>query len=144
MVGSESGELPLVVICTDGSCEPNPGEAGWGAVFYFPDRQVPLEDYGYIGYATSPQAELVAAVEALTLLDEPHQVELRSDSEWLVKCATGHYQRRKHLGLWQQIDQLDEQHTIRWRWIPGHTGNPCNERAHQLAELGRLSGGKGS
>jgi ribonuclease HI len=40
--------------------------------------------------------------------------------------------------LWQQLDHLVSQkgHKIDWRWVKGHAGDPGNERADALANLG--------
>ena len=132
--------LPRVIICTDGSCEPNPGAAGWGAVLTWADPEQQLEASGYIGESTNNVAELTAAIEALKLLEGPHRVELRTDSRWLVNCATWYWGRHVHHELWRQLDDLVQNHSIHWHWVRGHAGDPCNERAHLLAEAGRLSG----
>jgi ribonuclease HI len=141
---SDKAELPYVVICTDGSCEPNPGEAAWGAVLIWPETDQSREAGGYIGQATNNIAELTAPIEALKLLEEPHRVDLNSDSEWLVNCAIGTWRRcePKHRELWRQLDEMVEQHVIEWHWVKGHAGDPCNERAHALAEHYRGGGQK--
>jgi ribonuclease HI len=38
--------------------------------------------------------------------------------------------------LWQRLDALAAQHQVEWHWVRGHTGNPGNERADQLANKG--------
>ena len=38
--------------------------------------------------------------------------------------------------LWQELDRLVSQHQIDWRWVKGHAGNPGNEKADALANLG--------
>jgi RNase H len=77
MKKGKSRSWPKVVICTDGSCEPNPGAVGWGAILTWPDSERQKEIKGYIGESTSNVAELTAAIEALKLLEEPHRVELQ-------------------------------------------------------------------
>ena len=42
----------------------------------------------------------------------------------------------KNKDLWQQLDSLSQQHQINWRWVKGHSGDPGNERADQLANMG--------
>lgn len=126
-----------VTIYTDGSCEPNPGTAGWGAVLIHHASGARREACGYIGEGTNNTAELIAAIRALELLKRPCRVRVYSDSQWLVRCATGEYGRHTHHQLWAQLEDLTQQHVIEWRWIRGHAKHPENEQAHKLANRGR-------
>ena len=42
------------------------------------------------------------------------------------------------MDLWQKLDLLvvNSGHQIEWRWVKGHAGDPGNERADALANLG--------
>ena len=42
----------------------------------------------------------------------------------------------KNVDLWQRLDALTQKHTIEWRWVKGHAGDPGNERADELARAG--------
>jgi ribonuclease HI len=44
----------------------------------------------------------------------------------------------KNADLWQKLDLLvsNSGHQIEWRWVKGHAGDPGNERADALANLG--------
>jgi ribonuclease HI len=42
----------------------------------------------------------------------------------------------KNEDLWRRIDELAGQHEIEWLWVRGHVGNPGNEKADELANLG--------
>ena len=39
----------------------------------------------------------------------------------------------KNIDLWQELDELLSQHSIRWIWVKGHNGHPENERVDKLA-----------
>ena len=67
-----------VTIYTDGACSGNPGVGGWGAILFYKD--IEKEISGFSPQTTNNKMELTAAIEALTLLKEPCQVELYSDS----------------------------------------------------------------
>ena len=135
--------IKAVTIYTDGGCEPNPGTGGWGAVLIYGDRKRELS--GGERCTTNNKMELTAAIEALSVLKHPCQVELHSDSNYLVKGMTEwiHTWKRKqwHRGgklvknveLWQQLDALAHTHEIKWVWVRGHDGNYYNERCDQLA-----------
>jgi ribonuclease HI len=99
---------------------------------------------------TNNRMELRAAIEALRALKTPSQVELFTDSEYLQRGMTewmaGWLKRKNkrpaNWGLWQELLEAARPHTVHWRWVPGHAGNPLNERAHRLA-ASMLAAGSG-
>jgi ribonuclease HI len=42
----------------------------------------------------------------------------------------------KNAGLWQELDAEITKHDVRWKWVKGHSGDPGNERADELANRG--------
>jgi ribonuclease HI len=95
--------------------------------------------------------EIMAVIEALSALKRPCQVTLHLDSEYVLKgitewihgwkakgWRTAAKQPVKNVDLWQRLDEVVHQsgHAIDWRWVKGHSGNPGNERADQLANCG--------
>jgi len=88
-----------------------------------------------------------SGIEALTLLTKPCQVEVVSDSQYLVKGmnewlrgwkASGWKRKAgpiQNLELWQQLDRIAADQTVNWRWVRGHAGHPRNEYANDLAVL---------
>jgi ribonuclease HI len=136
-----------VQIWTDGACKGNPGLGGWGALL----RQGRHEKAIYGGEAdtTNNRMELMAVIEALKALKRPCDVVVHTDSqyvqkgmnEWLVNWKrrgwrTADKKPVKNADLWQELDALVGQHTLEWRWVRGHAGDPGNERADELANLG--------
>jgi len=95
--------------------------------------------------------EMTAVIEALGALKRPCNVDLFVDSkyvlqgitEWLPSWKargwkTAAKQPVKNVDLWQKLDTLVNTagHTIEWIWVKGHAGDPGNERADALANLG--------
>jgi len=142
--------LNQVVIYTDGACKGNPGPGGWGVLLRSSDGSE-KELFGGELTTTNNRMEMTAVIEALTALKRPCTVTLHLDSqyvlkgitEWLVGWKakgwkTAARQPVKNADLWQKLDALvaGGGHTIDWRWVKGHAGDPGNERADALANRG--------
>lgn len=123
-----------VLIFCDGGCEPNPGVGGYGVVLQY--DQYTKELYGGEPDTSNNRMEITAAIVGLKALKRACEVEVISDSQYLVYTMTKGWKRGKNLDLWQQLDEAAEPHTVTWSWVRGHNGNPGNERAHKLAERG--------
>lgn len=134
----------MVVIHTDGACLGNPGPGGWGALLQFRDRERELA--GSEIDTTNNRMELMAAIMALEALKRPCTVRLRTDSqyvrqgitEWLPRWIERGWRTSgraavKNRDLWERLSAAAARHEISWEWVRGHTGDPGNERADQLA-----------
>ena len=136
-----------VIIYTDGACRGNPGPGGWGALIKFDIAQ--KEIFGGQNNTTNNQMELSAAIEGLSTLKEPCNVELFTDSRYVMDGITQWIQNWKknnwktsskkevkNKELWQKLDQLISQHQVQWHWVKGHSGDVGNEAADLLANKG--------
>ena len=144
--------MKCVQIYTDGSCFPNPGPGGWGAVLIHvgKDNEVYRREVsGPLMSTTNSRAEMLSAIHALSVLKYPCDVVLHSDSQYLIRAFTHgwlqNWQRWgwkgntvKNKDLWLELLALDKIHKITWTWVKGHAGNPGNERADILAGQQRL------
>jgi ribonuclease HI len=146
MPGPPASEV--VEIWTDGGCKPNPGPGGWAAILRF--RNVERELSGAETATTNNRMELTAATSALKALKRPCRVVLHTDSEYVKNGVTRWHEgwvRRKwrnasgdpvaNMDLWRQLLEAAKAHEIEWRWVRGHSGDPMNERADQLATSAR-------
>ena len=138
-----------IVIYTDGACKGNPGPGGWGALLTVGTTEKELFG-GELG-TTNNRMEMTAVIEALAALKKPSAVTLYLDSQYVLKGITewihGWKARGwrtaakapvKNVDLWQKLDALlvSSSHSIDWRWVKGHNGDPGNERADALANKG--------
>jgi ribonuclease HI len=136
-----------VVIYTDGACKGNPGPGGWGVLLQYGDKTKEL--CGGESETTNNRMELQAAIEALTVLSRQCDIILYTDStyvrkgitEWLAGWKRNGWKTAakkpvKNADLWQQLDEASQRHDIDWRWVKGHSGDPGNEKADELANKG--------
>ena len=136
-----------VSIYTDGACRGNPGPGGWGALIKYDSVEKTI--FGGQANTTNNQMELSAAIEGLAILKEPCNVELFTDSKYVMDGITQWIQNWKknnwrtaakkdvkNKELWQKLDQLITQHKVQWHWVKGHSGDAGNEAADLLANKG--------
>ena len=147
--------MPKVEIYTDGACKGNPGPGGYGCIIVQNGKTQELK--GGAKETTNNIMEMTAAIEglrraaivALQQLQEPSEVELTTDSQYVIKGITewidgwirknwvsSSKQPVKNKDLWLKLLELNERHRIKWIWVRGHSGHPENERADALANEG--------
>ncbi len=138
-----------IEIYTDGACKGNPGPGGWGVLLRSGNTQKEL--YGGEPSTTNNRMELMAVIQAMEALKRPCAVTLYLDSQYVLKgitewlpgwkakgWKTASKQPVKNAELWRRLDDLLQKggHVVDWRWVRGHAGDPGNERADALANLG--------
>ena len=139
-----------VVIYTDGGCAPNPGPGGWAAILRSGKHMRELK--GGEPISTNNRMELMAAISALEALRQPSLVDMHIDSQYVRDGITKYINNWNRNGwrtasneqvkiqdLWQRLDAARSQHTVRWHWIKGHSGDEFNERADELVHEARAA-----
>ncbi len=137
--------MKAVTVYTDGACSGNPGPGGWGAVLLYGSHRKEIS--GGAPATTNNRMELTAVIEALKLLKEPCQVDLYSDSKYVIDAlekgwAWG-WKRRGWVksdkkpalnpDLWEELLRLTQTHKLEYHWVKGHASNPLNTRCDELA-----------
>lgn len=133
-----------ITLYTDGACSGNPGPGGWACLLTYQDTSKHLS--GGHPQTTNNQMELTAVIRGLSELKQACQVDLYTDSKYVLEGATkwldGWIQkgwRRSdnkpvlNVKLWQQLLPLLSYHDITWHWVKGHAGHPQNELVDALA-----------
>jgi len=141
---NSSADLKTVHIHTDGACLGNPGPGGWGALLRYKGRERELA--GGEAATTNNRMELMGAIMALEALSEPCVITLHTDSQYVRQGITEwmkNWVRRgwktaggdpvKNRDLWERLHAATQRHTIEWKWVKGHSGDPDNERVDVLA-----------
>lgn len=137
--------MKKVDIYTDGACSGNPGKGGWGAILVYGQKEKEIS--GGEKETTNNRMELTAVIEALSLLKEPCEVTLTTDSKyicdavnkgWLYSWHKNNWKKADkkpalNVDLWTKLLPLLEMHNVSFKWVKGHNGHPYNERCDSLA-----------
>jgi ribonuclease HI len=123
-----------VDIYTDGACKGNPGRGGWAAILMDENGEKQVL-HGSDPRTTNNKMELMGAIKGLEAAPDGAQVTIYSDSQYLVNTMTKGWKRNKNQDLWKKLDDLCSGPRVRWRWVPGHAGDPGNEEADYWASL---------
>ena len=126
-------------IWTDGSCLRNPGPGGWAAILRYKDVEKAIS--GGNPDTTNNQMELTAVIKALQLLKKTSNIDITTDSQYVINGITKwiygwkkkNWKNVKNIELWKELDTEVAKHTIKWNWIKGHTGHAENEKCDDLA-----------
>lgn len=141
----------LVKLYTDGAARGNPdGPGGYGVVLEYVDTKGILHtkelSQGYVR-TTNNRMELLAVITGLEELNRPCQVEVYSDSQYVVNAFNRHWiegwvkkgwkrgknEPVKNVDLWKRLLKAKEEHEVTFHWVKGHDGHPQNERCDELA-----------
>ena len=133
-----------IKIYTDGACSGNPGKGGWGALIQEDNNETKIN--GSEQNTTNNRMELTAVIKALELFEKSIEIEIYTDSkyvmqgitEWIKNWKNNQWKTSqkkdvKNKDLWVLLDQASEEHIIKWNWVKGHAGDYGNEIADKLA-----------
>ncbi|HVY29728.1 MAG TPA: ribonuclease HI family protein [Polyangiaceae bacterium] len=149
MARSQSSTPPVAqdheaVLWTDGAARGNPGPAGIGAILKSPSGDVLYTGSEYVGHTTNNVAEYKAVLLGLAgaLEQGIQRVEVRADSELLIKQLKGEY-RVKSAGLKPLFDEA-RQLLSRFKSVKlTHIRRELNGEADWLANQGIDKAAKG-
>ncbi len=137
--------MEKVTIYTDGACSGNPGPGGWGAILMYQGNKKEIS--GGKKNTTNNEMELTAVIEALKMLKFPCQVDLYSDSAYVVNAflqnwignwvknnwKTSSKEPVKNQELWKELYELTKTHQVKFIKVKGHSDNEFNNRCDELA-----------
>lgn len=123
----------------------NPGPGGWGSILMAGNNQKEIS--GGQKDTTNNIMELTAVIEALKLLKRPCEVDLYSDSAYVVNAflqdwisswiknnwKNSNKEEVKNKELWQELISLTQTHKVTFHKVKGHSDNEYNNRCDELA-----------
>jgi len=146
---SERDLRPVVRLYTDGACIGNPGPGGWAFILEHPSSGRSKEESGGEHGTTNNRMEIMAVIKGLEALRRSSNVELFSDSRYVLNAIEGWMAKWKKFGwkrsvnarglvknadLWRRLDELLQRQVVKSQWVRGHDGHVENERCDEMAE----------
>lgn len=138
--------MEKVIIYTDGACSGNPGPGGWGSILMYKGNKKEIS--GGEKNTTNNIMELTAVIEGLSLLKYPCDVEVYSDSAYVVNAfnqgwiynwiknnwkTTSGKEPVKNKEIWQKLYELTKIHKVKFNKVKGHSDNEFNNRCDEMA-----------
>lgn len=137
--------MKTVTLYTDGACSGNPGAGGWAAVLLYGEHRKELS--GGERETTNNRMELLAVIEGLKCLKVRCEVDLFSDSAYVVNAFTEGWvyswekknwkkaDNKPVLNdeLWRELLSLTRVHEVHFHKVKGHADNELNNRCDELA-----------
>ena len=140
-----------IILYTDGACSGNPGPGGWGAVLIF--NGIEKELSGANPNTTNNVMEITAVIEGLKALKRPCNVNIYSDSAYVVNCfekdwinnwiknnwVNSKKEPVKNKELWLELYNLTKIHKVTFNKVKGHSNVKYNNRCDELARSAILT-----
>lgn len=146
--------MQKVTIYTDGACSGNPGPGGWGAILMYNEHKKEIS--GSEPETTNNKMELTAVIKALECLKRECEIDLYSDSAYVINAfekgwiynwrengwRTKDKEEVKNRELWEKLYEQTKVHKIIWNKVKGHSDNESNNRCDKIArdEIKKLNG----
>lgn len=123
----------------------NPGPGGWGTILMYKDNKKEIS--GGNPQTTNNIMEITAVIEGLKMLKFECEVEIYSDSAYVVNAFNNHWiegwkrnnwktakkEPVKNKELWEALYALTQTHKVKFIKVKGHSDNEYNNRCDELA-----------
>lgn len=140
-----SGTGKKIILYTDGACSGNPGLGGWAGILRYGNQEKEIS--GGEKETTNNRMELMAVIVSLEKIKEPCEVDVYSDSAYVVNAFLqdwiGSWQKNnwrtsgnkevQNIDLWKRLLVQTERHSVVWHKVKGHADNELNNRCDALA-----------
>ena len=122
-----------IKLYTDGACSGNPGPGGWAAIIINGNYIHKIS--GSDESTTNNRMEIIAVIEGLKMVSEDSNVEVITDSAYVVNTMTKGWKRNKNQDLWEELDNLISKRDVKFTWVKGHASNQYNNECDKMAVL---------
>ena len=137
--------MKKVDVYTDGACSGNPGAGGYCAILIYNGVEKVIS--GFENETTNNRMELLAVIKGLEALKECCEVNVYSDSQYVIDAfnmgwidswksngwKTAGKKPVKNVDLWTELLKLLEVQSVSFIKVKGHADNEKNNRCDKLA-----------
>ena len=131
--------MKKITLFSDGSSLGNPGPGGYGTIIRYNNHEKTL--CGGEAHTTNNRMELRGVIEGIKALKEPCEIEVFSDSSyvvnaintWLESWVKRNFKKVKNPDLWREYLEVSQSHNVKAFWVKGHAGHEENERCDKMA-----------
>lgn len=137
--------MKKVILYTDGACSGNPGPGGYGAILIYNGTEKEIS--GGEKNTTNNKMEMMAVIKGLEMLKEPCEVEVYSDSAYVVNSIEKGWiyswkkngwkkadkKEVKNIDLWERLLKQMDIHKVTFNKVKGHANDELNNRCDRLA-----------
>ncbi len=137
--------MKKVQIYSDWGARPNPGPGGYGVILRFGKQEKELS--WFEKNTTNNKMELTGVIKGLEQLKEPCEVDIYTDSSYVVNWIEKRWaekwkqnnwmkadkKKAENSDLWEKLLDLLKKHKVKFNWVKGHAGHKENERCDELA-----------
>lgn len=125
-----------IVVYTDGACIGNgssDAKGGWACKLMY--KGYKKYKSGHESGTTNNRMEMTAVLEAMkSITDKGKQIELYSDSQYVIRTLKGEYKIGENQELWDKLmNEYKQFPHIELIWVKGHHGNLHNDDVDSLA-----------
>ena len=138
----------------DGACSGNPGPGAYAAIMVCGSTEK-IFNRAFV-LTTNNRMELLGVIEPMEDFDFPCEIEVWTDSQYIVNAINKKWLESwvkkgwkkadnkpvLNIDLWERMLKVLNRHTIKFNWIKGHSKHPQNERCDQMAVNNILVGDK--
>jgi len=134
-----------IYLYTDGACSGNPGPGGYAAIIIRGGHEFVVS--GFDPVTTNNRMELKAVIEGIREIPEGSEVQIISDSNYVLQgleewisdwkkkgWKTAGNKKVKNQDLWKELDSIIPKYEVEYVKVKGHSGDEYNERVDSLAK----------
>jgi len=127
--------MKKLTLYTDGMCHPNPGKGSYAGIVYDSSNM----DFKFIvggisEETTNNRMEVQAVISALKYIPKEYEIEIFSDSQYMVNVFQKNWHPKVNLDLWLPLLLENQKRNISWNWVKGHSSNHLNNLVDSLCQ----------